>query len=375
MGRGDMAKKIALLLDYNDNYAKTVVDGVAKYSMQGRWRFITHRGVPSVTFEQLQANPADGVIGYLSPQVVQWLSDNKIPTVNVKTDFLSLPACSVVTDNVEIGRRAADYLVGKGFCRFAYTAGPVSGICARFKFEGFRDRLAVLGHACAEVSSAADIPAVFRHDKKQPLAVFAVEDFVGRMVIDSCEDCGLRVPEDIAVLGVNNSPFICSMVRPQLSSIELGAERIGYQAAALLDRLMQGEPPPAEPVVIAPENIIERRSTEVAEVEDRLVHAALEYITEHVRDPIGVADVARAAACCRRTLELKFRERLGRTPHAEIRRTRIEQACRLLRETDLTVEVVTESCGYAARDRFNAAFRKEKGMTPSHYRKQYRFVK
>ncbi len=367
-------REIALLLDYNDNYAKTVVDGVAKYSMQNRWRFVTHRGVPSVTFDQLKASSPDGVIGYLTPPVVTWLKRRKIPAVNVKSDFSKLPACSVLTDNIEIGRRAADYLAGKGFSRFAYVAGPVSGICARLKYEGFSERLSAIGFD-SPVLEVDEVPACFNAEEKLSLAVFAVEDFVGRMVIDCCEDCGLNVPEHVAVLGVNNSPFICSMVCPQLSSIELGAERIGYQAAALLDRLIQGEPPPDEPVVIASESIVERRSTELTEVDDRLVHAALEYIGEHVSNPIGVADVALAIACCRRTLELKFRERLGRTPHEEIRRARIEQACRLLRETDLTVEVVAESCGYAARDRFNAAFRKEKGMTPSRYRKQYRFAK
>ena len=101
--------EIALLLDYNDNYAKTVVDGVAKYSMQKSWRFITHRGVPSVTFSQLKRQPGNGVIGYLSPDVVDWLNDRGIPAVNVKTDFPELPACSVLTDNLEIGRRGDSF--------------------------------------------------------------------------------------------------------------------------------------------------------------------------------------------------------------------------------------------------------------------------
>ena len=369
-----MAKEIALLLDYNDNYAKTVVDGVAKYSMQNSWRFITHRDVPSITFEQLQAHPADGVIGYLSPQVVQWLDERKIPAVNVKTDFPALPACSVLTDNLEIGRRAADYLAGKGFRRFAYTAGPIEGICGELKFNGFRDRLTALGFGCSR-KKVSEIPDCLREDSRQLLAVFAVEDFVGRMVIEACEDSGLRVPEDVAVLGVNNSPFICSMVRPQMSSIELGAERIGYRAAQLLDQLMRGLPPPVKPLVIAPENVVERHSTELLQTGDRPVQEALRFIREHVNQPVQVQSVARAAGCSRRILEMRFRRLLGRTPHEEIRRARIAQACRLLYETDLTVDVLAESCGYLTRDRFNAAFRKETGMTPSEYRSQYRFAK
>jgi LacI family transcriptional regulator len=370
-----MAKEIALLLDYNDNYAKTVVDGVAKYSMQSNWRFFTHRGVPSITSGQLQAWQGDGVIGYLTPAIVQMLDQRGIPAVNVKTDFPELPACSVLTDNREIGRRAANYLAGKGFRRFAYTAGPVEGICGELKFNGFSGLLAELGFTCRRFKAKEDLRPVFDEDPKLPLAVLAAEDFVGRMVIEACEDSGLRVPEDIAVLGVNNSPFICCMVKPQLSSIELGAERIGYQAAALLARLMQGMPPPREPIVIAPEDVVERHSTELVEMEDRLIPDALRFIEQHIQEPIQVADVARAVCCGRRTLEKRFSQLLERSPHEEIRRMRIRRACELLRETDTIIEVLAGSCGYSARDRFNAAFKKEMNMTPSQYRKQYRFAK
>lgn len=370
-----MAKEIALLLDYNDNYAKTVVDGVAKYSMQADWRFATHRGVPSVTLDQLRNWSGDGVIGYLTPANVACLTARCIPFVNVKTDFIELPTCSVLTDNLAIGRMAADYLAAKGFRRFAYTAGPIEGVCGELKFNGFSDRLAAIGFECIRFLRAEDAVAVFELDPKVPLAILAAEDFVGRMVIEACEDGGLRVPEDVAVVGVNNSPFVCCMVKPQMSSVALGAERIGYQAAILLDRLMQGESVPVEPIVIAPEEIVERHSTELVEMDDRLVPDALRFIQAHVHEPIQVADVAQAVCCGRRTLEKRFKELLERSPHEEIRRARIRHACELLRETDTLVEVLAELCGYSTRDRFNVAFKKEMGITPSHYRKQYRFAK
>lgn len=366
--------EIALLLDYNDNYAKTVVDGVARYSMQNDWRFITHRGVPSVTFAQLKKHPGQGVIGYLSPAAVDWLDQRGIPAVNVKTDFPELPACSVLTDNLEIGRRAAGYLTEKGFRRFAFAAGPIKGVCRDLKYEGFAERLAEVGLEAPRIR-VKDIGALFAEDRRQPLAVFSVEDFVGRMVVEFCRDSALRVPEDVAVLGVNNSPFICSMLKPRLSSMELGAERIGYRAAQLLDQLMQGAAVPREPILIAPEGIAERRSTELVEMEGRLVPDALRFIRGHVHEPIQVADIARAVFCSRRTLEKQFRQALGRTPHAEIRRARIHRACELLRETDTIIEVLAGLCGYATRDRFNAAFKKETGLTPSRYRSQYRFAK
>ena len=205
--------------------------------------------------------------------------------------------------------------------------------------------------------------------------MLAAEDFVGRMAIEICADSGLRVPEDVAVLGVNNSPFICCMVRPQLSSVELGAERIGYRAAQLLGQLMQGASVPQEPILITPEDVVERHSTELVEVDGRLVPDALRFICEHVHEPIQVTDVAGAVFCGRRTLEKQFKQELGRTPHEEIRRSRVHRACELLRETDTLIEVLATSCGYTTRDRFNVAFKKETGITPSQYRKQYRFVR
>ncbi len=371
-----MIKEIALLLDYNDNYAKTVVDGVAKYSMQVNWRFKTHRGIPSITFEQLKNWQGDGVIGFLFPEALQLLAKQKIPAVNVKTDFMELPACSVLTDNLKIGRRAADYLVSKGFRRFAYTAGPIEGICGELKFQGFNESLTEKGYLCSNVETQNQtIPELYAEDPKSPLAVFAVEDFVGRMVIETCTDSGLRIPEDVAVLGVNNSPFICSMVQPKMSSIELGAERIGYQAAMLLDNLMQGQSPPDKPVVIAPEDIVERQSTELTEIDDRIIARALRFIKEHIHQPIQVADVADATGCGRRTLEKRFHTFLNRSPYEQIRRLRIYRACELLRETDSLIEDLASLSGYTTRDRFNVAFKKEMKMTPSQYRKQYRFAK
>lgn len=369
-------KQIGLLLDYNDNFAKTVVDGVAKFSEQVHWRFMTHRGVPSMSLAQLASSGLDGVIGYLSPEMIERLNARGVFAVNVKTDFEALPTCSVLIDNVEIGRKAADYLIHKGLRRFAYAQGEIEGICGALKFDGFCARLAELNFECVHLErSGLSVEEVFARDSHQPLGVLGAEDFVGRMLIDQCEDAQLRVPDEVSVLGVNNSPFICCMVKPQMSSMELGAERIGYQAALLLDQLMQGAPAPVQPMVIAPENIVERMSTNRSGISDQLLADALRFIAERASQPIHVSDVARAVGCCRRTLEKRFKERLERSPHEEIRRERIRHACNLLRETDTLVEYVAESCGYVTRDRFNVAFRREMGMTPSAYRKQYRFAK
>jgi LacI family transcriptional regulator len=195
------------------------------------------------------------------------------------------------------------------------------------------------------------------------------------MIIEACEDRGLRVPEDIAVIGCDNGPFVCEMVKPTMTSVELGAERVGYQAASLLDHLIEGGEIPEEPVMVAPERIVERHSTDILEIEDELVARALRYIHDSASRPITVSEMTDSLFCNRRVLEKKFKAEVGRTLHEEIRRSRIERACKLLRETDMLVEVLAEACGYCSRERFNAAFKRETGKTPSAYHREYRFGK
>lgn len=371
-----MTKEIALLLDYNDNFAKTIVDGVAKYSIQSDWRFKTHRGTPSITFEQLQHWHGDGVIGYLFPEAIELLSARNIPAVNVKTDFKEVPNCSVLTDNYKIGRMAADYFISKGYMRFLYTAGPIESEGAQLKYHGFEQRLSELNHRCQRLHNNFNrLSDIYHEDPTNTLAVLAAEDFVGRMVIEACTDQGLRIPDHVAVLGINNSPFICEMLNPEMSSIALGADRIGYQAAILLDQLMDGLAEPEKPIVIAPEGVIERHSTELVEINDPIVHKALNFIKANIHQPINVQQVAKGIGCSRRTIEKRFQSVLKRSPFEQIRRLRINKACELLRESDSRVEDISVSCGYNSRDRFNVAFKRQMNMTPANYRKQYRFAK
>jgi LacI family transcriptional regulator len=202
----------------------------------------------------------------------------------------------------------------------------------------------------------------------------ATEDPVGRTVIDACLDSGFRVPEDVAVLGVNNDTFACEMLHPQMSSIELGAARVGWQAAQMLDQMIKGEKVPDEPIRIHPEQIVERHSTDLTALSDKAVASALSFIRENTHLPIQVNDVAKAAYVGRRTLENRFRSLLQVSVHDTIRRERVKRACRLLKETDMLVEDLSESCGYTTRERFNQAFKYETGTTPSSYRKKFRFV-
>ncbi|MDF7808697.1 substrate-binding domain-containing protein [Pontiellaceae bacterium B12219] len=369
--------EIALAMDYANPFVRDVAEGVAQYGFQqGNWRFYAPHGAPEVSFSDLKKWSGNGVIGMLDRTAVSNLWKRGIPAVNIFGRFAELPNTSVVVDNHEIGRMAANYFIGKGIRRFAITGRKVFGD-ATLKYQGYLSTLSDQGFQCLELKSRQSIKniasEIARFPGDGPIGVLATEDPVGRVVIDACIDGGLRVPEDVCVLGVNNGRFACEMLHPQMSSIELGAARVGWRAAQMLDQLMKGETAPAEPIRILPEQIVERHSSDLTAVSDQAVAEALRFIRESAHRPILVDDVARAAHVGRRTLENRFRALLQISVHDSIRRERIQRACRLLKETDMLIEYLAESCGYTTRERFNQAFKRETGITPSGYRKKFRF--
>ena len=370
--------EIALLIDINSNFYRTIVSGVAQYSKIKGWRFFTTRGVPQITPEQLNKWNGDGIIGRLEPDVISLLNTRRIPAVNIKSDFLDLPVASVLMDNDRIGRDAAEYFFSRGIRRFAGTAWSIQGHSGNLKLRGFVNAVLERGYECVDLKTQSDIKRIHKlipQKKGHPVGFFAAEDFLGRMVIESCKDAGLSVPEDVAVIGVDNSPFICDMLSPSMSSVEVAEERFGYKAASILDQLMNGVDVPHEPVLIAPEQIVERRSTDIIHLQDDFISRVLGFIQDNAGNPINVADIVSALHCNRRMLEIRFRDKTGRSLHEEIRRTRIQRACKLLRETNMLIETLFEACGYSSRERFNASFKLETGTTPSGYRKEYRLLR
>ncbi len=368
---------IALAMDYANPFVRSVAEGVARYGFQqGNWRFYAPHGAPEVSLNDLKKWSGDGVIGMLDATAVATLRKRGIAAVNIFGRFLDLPNTSVVVDNHEIGRMAAEYFIAKGVRRFAITGRKVFGD-ATLKYEGYLSTLAERGFGCLELKSRQSIRNIASQIEQLagdgPVGLLATEDPVGRVVIDACIDTGLRVPEDVSVLGINNDSFACEMLHPQMSSIELGAERVGWQAAQMLDEIIRTGREPEEPVRISPEKIVERHSTDLTAVSDKAVAAALRFIRENAHRPVQVDDVARVAHVGRRTLEIRFRSLLQHSVYEVIRRERIQRAIRLLKETDMLVEDVSSACGYVTRERFNQAFKEESGTTPSGYRRRFRF--
>ena len=206
----------------------------------------------------------------------------------------------------------------------------------------------------------------------RPLALLSCSDILGQHVLDACRRIGAAVPEEIAVVGVDDDALLCELCQPPLSSVRLDAERIGYEAAALLDRLMAGKPPPSAVQLVSPLGITIRRSTDELAIDDPLIAAAARYIRENACRGATVQEVLRQVPMSRTVLEQKFRRYLGHSPKAEIRTVQLKRVQQLLAETDLALDRIASLAGYKHPEYLSVVFRRLIGQTPGQYRKKVR---
>ena len=188
----------------------------------------------------------------------------------------------------------------------------------------------------------------------------------------ACRSLGILVPEEVAVIGVDNDEFLCELTSPPLSSVEQGSRAMGREAVALLDRLMAGEKPRQLKFVVDPEGIVSRRSSEAMMIQDADVAQALGYIRQHAGEGIQVSDVVRTVGGSRSALRARFKAFTGRTIHAEIQRVQIERARQLAATTDLPLRQVAVAAGFRYLQHMTTVFRLHTGQTPGEYRKRSR---
>ena len=200
----------------------------------------------------------------------------------------------------------------------------------------------------------------------------AFYDFLGLQLSEACREAGLRIPEDVAIVGMGNDDLLCDFARPSLSSVAVASEQIGHEAAALLDRLMNGHSPPPQPILVPPPGVVARQSSDVLAIDDHDVATALRFIRDASHKPIRVDDLLNAIPVSRRMLERKFRKVLRRGISEEIRRVHIERARRLLAGTDLAISAIAFNSGFSNASHLSIVFRQETGLTPTAFRSQFR---
>jgi len=368
------------------------VRGVADYAdRHGGWNFTT--SPPTLVgsdelalgIESLQGWPGDGVIASIgSHREAQLARRLGLPVVNLAATLQNVGLPRVMVDHYAMGRLAAEHLLDRGLRRLAYC-GLEGRWYSQLRCEGFTRRAEQAGVPC-DVFQAPP-PAGRRQNwqdrmaplvgwleaLRRPVGLLAVHDYRARIIVDECRRRGLRIPHDIAVMGLDNDPTICEFCRPTLTSVARNAWRVGYEAAALLDRLMSGRSAPPYDILIPPDGVVTRQSTDTVAVEDPHVADAVHFIHDHAQEPFGVAQVVAACRISRRELENRFKHLLGRTPYDYICQVRVDRAKRLLEGPQRTkLQHVAAACGFASVERLRLVFLRVTGQSPQEYRQGVR---
>lgn len=377
------------MLSLNKRFDRKVIEGVTRFVHEsGTWSVFLEDD-PAAKIPDFSRGHFDGVIADLDdPRIPKCVAELKIPVVGIggiePCCPLNLSVSTVGTDNRKVARLAAEYMLRLGLQSFGYcgihgqTVDPWN--CERQK--AFAECLREEGYACSVYAGRYHPSHSWEQLQEslfawlkplpKPVGVLAANDVRARHVLEACRRFGLRVPDDVAVVGVDNDELICELASPPLTSIVQGTEEIGYRAAGLLDRLMRRTSRRVQNLLIDPVVIIERASTDLVATTDRVVAAALTFIRQEACHGVGVPQVARGIGVSRSTLDGHFKQIIGRTVHEEIQRVQLNAARNLLVTTALSLEEIARRVGLCHAQYFSSLFRRVCGQTPGQYRRRAR---
>ena len=360
------------------SYAREAVRGIVEYSQKHcEWdiQYVGVGGDPGVrkaVLEAIRRREVDGLIcQFHSLEFANSVIATGIPAIDITGWYqTSLPL--VRPDYRAVGKLAARHLIETGFNRFAFLeySGDVLVTVSDLSL-GFAEELQKESQTCHSFRETQEIETWLRAIAR-PVGILAAGDARSRELVWLCRKLGLRVPQDVAIIGHGNDEFDCSLCNPPLSSVVVPARRVGQRAAAMLDTMLRNKRVPKKSVLLPPLGVAIRQSTDVLAVADPHVSKGVQYIQEHASDGITVTDVARHVSISRRVLEQKFVANLRRTPAAEIRRAQMERAKMLLAETDFKVATVGAKVGIRHYRTFRRLFQQHIGVSPNDYRFQVR---
>lgn len=381
-------RRVAVMLDLQWPYKRhaAIFAGMRQYAETHGWHTVIDEFVhDSLPARRTKSLPYDGVIARATRPLAERANQLGVPVVNV---WASSPGRNllpgVFPDSAAVGRLLAEHLLARGFRRFATLTSPKNADHEQ-EVREFTRMVREAGFPCLSESIPQNPWRSLAHWRKTeqvihgwmdrwqpPIGVYVGLEGCGRMVVQDCQRRGWRVPADVAVIAGKNEETLCEHPRPSLTSLEVGYDRIGYEAARLLDQLMGGGTPPPAPILIPPQGLVVRESTDFLAVDDPTVATALSYIAANSHRSIGPDDVARAVRVETRTLQNRFRKVLDRPIATEIRRLRIERARRELVQSDRSLEEIARDVGFGDAQRLYEVFRREEGVPPGEYRKQRR---
>ena len=374
---------VALLIETSNSYARGLLEGIIDYvRAHERWSiFLPERQRGADAPRWLSSWKGDGIIARIETDAIaRAVKRTGLPVVDVSAARQLKEIPWVETDDTEIASLAAQHFLERGFHHLAFC-GDAGFNWSKWRQNHFSRIVKDAGHDCHIYVSQSQLSGRYSWNREKqslkawlqqlprPVGIFACYDIKAQQLLDVCHDMGFAVPEEIAVLGVDDDRLLCDLSNPPLSSVIPNVRRTGYEAARLLDRMMSGENVPAEAHLIKPVGVRTRQSTDILAINDHFVAAALQFIRLHASAGMNVSDLLREIPLSRRALESRFREILGRTPHQEIIRLRIERVKQLLRETELSLVEIAAAAGFEHVEYLSVAFKREVGLTPRAFRR------
>ncbi|MEM8734177.1 MAG: DNA-binding transcriptional regulator [Planctomycetota bacterium] len=373
---------VALFIETSNAYARGLLSGVLQYVRSHEpWSLYLpeqERGAPPPDW--LADWNGDGIIARIeSEQISEKLGRLEVPIVDVSAARHSPKVPFVETNDERIAKLATEHFLQRGFQHFAFCGDP-GFAWSPMRCRHFERFVGEAGGKLERYDSISrwDTEYSWTKEKKrlgewiaslpQPIGIWACYDIKAQQVLEVCREQEIAVPESVAVLGVDNDELVCELSSPPLSSVIPDVRRTGYVAASLLDQMIRGIDVPAEGHFIEPLGVATRQSTDILAIDDDDVSRALQFIRENAWRGVSVAEVLATVPLSRRVLESRFRKQLGRTPHQEIMRLRIERVKQMLLGTELNLASIAHRCGFQNPEYMTVAFRREVGMTPSAYR-------
>lgn len=379
-------RQVAVLIDTATSWGAGLISGIADFAAtQSRWQLSFG---PRGKYERMMLPDhwqGQGVIARVTHEALaRQIIERDLPAVNVswyRYGEESIPRCTC--SELSIATTAIEYFLGLGFRQFAYCGSSLRANYDDNFGAAFEAVAARRGFVCNRFAPAC-APDGFLPSREElerlilwlgalpkPSALLAFDSLQARQVADACQIAGIEVPGQLAVLGGEFDHLSCTISKPELSSIDHGPHRVGWAAAELLERMMNGDSAPAAPILLPAVRVIARQSTDMIAVEDDLLALAVKFIKDNYHRRIQVSDLLRDVPISRRALEKGFRKILGRSPAAEIRRTRVERAVQLLCDTAWSMPKIAVETGFDRPELLTRAFRRELKTTPSEFRRRH----
>lgn len=376
---------IALLVETSREYGRGLLRGVIRYQQEhGPWSiYFKPQGLAAPPPPWLGSWRGDGILARIdTARMARTLSQIAVPVVDLR-NALNLKLPTVAIQNESVVRLAVDHFIEQGFRHFAFC-GTRRGENRNQdeRADKYAQLLKRRGYPCHLYPHPRRPPRSWDEEQTliarwlmslpTPIALLTCHDDRGLQVIDACRRSSLAVPDDVAILGIDNDPFLCNLSTPQLSSIDVFPERIGYEAAALLDRLIKGKGRrrPAKPIFFEPRGLVIRQSTDVTAVSDPHVAEACRLIRNQADKPVSVEELLAKIPISRSSLFRRFKKHLRRSPKKELSRVRIERAKALLVNSTRSIEDVARQTFQTDAKHFISVFGRATGVTPMEFRKQ-----